>query len=60
MAETYEETLEDWYYNHQDDLNLMEYFCRDRYLKDAKWDDSKDSLLYFTHKIYTKYTYMYL
>ncbi len=41
MAETYEETLEDWYYNHQDDLNLMEYFCRDRYLKDAKWDDSK-------------------
>ncbi len=43
MAETYEETLEDWYYNHQDDLNLMEYFCRDRYLKDAKWDDSKNT-----------------
>ena len=31
LAEDYEEDIEEWYYNRQDQ-NLAKYICRDRYL----------------------------
>jgi len=34
FAERYEEDIENWYYNLQDDEDLMKYLCADRYLKD--------------------------
>lgn len=32
IVEEYEDALEEWYYNHQDE-NLMDYLCRDRVLR---------------------------
>jgi len=34
FAERYEEDIENWYYNLQDDEDLMKYLCADRYLND--------------------------
>ena len=43
MVEEWEEDLEDWYYNKQDE-NLMEYLCRDRILK---YGDKGINIIYF-------------
>lgn len=41
LAERYEESIEDWYYKHQNE-DLMDYLCVKRYLKqfpkDAKFN----------------------
>ena len=40
LAEQYEDDIEDWYYNHQDQ-DLFQYLCKDRYLKDKNSDSSE-------------------
>ena len=40
LAEDYEEDIEDWYYNHQNDEDFMSYLCEKRYLKSVNWDKS--------------------
>jgi len=39
LAEKYEDDIEEWYYNYQDTEPLLEYICRDRYLKHKNWND---------------------
>jgi len=43
FAERYEEDIEEWYYNLQEQEDLMKYLCADRYLKD------KDQSMTFSH-----------
>ena len=43
LAEKYEDDIEEWYYNYQDTEPLLEYICRDRYLKHKNWNDGKFS-----------------
>ena len=39
LAEDYEESIENWYYNHQEE-DIADYLCKKRYLKDKDWDKS--------------------
>lgn len=40
LAERYEEDIEDWYYNHQEEEEFISYLCEKRYLKSVNWDKS--------------------
>ena len=49
FAERYEEDIEDWYYNLQEQEDLMKYLCAERYLKDK--DQSMETCLSHSNQL---------